>query len=141
MLRIDDGDIPAARGIGQAQARAGQPLIEEPDAPGVAAGGLLADKRFDRAGAGRQKQPLEHGQVETLVFEGKGHVPFERGVRRVAGRHDPPSPLLPDPVMRAGRGQGAGQRRLQPVGVDQGAVSRGRSLLRKAPFLKDRHRS
>jgi hypothetical protein len=71
-LGIDDRYIASGLGIREVEVRAGQPLIEKPDAPCVTAGRLLANERLDRSGAGFQKQTFQDGEVEAFVFEGEG---------------------------------------------------------------------
>ena len=73
------------------RARSGQPFIEKPDAPRVAAGRAGPHQRLDRRGAGCQKQPLEDGQIEPFIFEGEGQMAFERRRRGMARRHDAPA--------------------------------------------------
>jgi hypothetical protein len=109
-LGIDDRYIAPGVGSRQVKARAGQPLIEKPDASSVTAGRLLANERFDRSGAGFQKQTLEDGEVEAFVLEGEGQMAFQGGRWRMARRHDSPAVALDDTVAFADGGQGSRQR-------------------------------
>ena len=102
------------RQVGQVELRAGQPLVEKPDAARVAAGRRGADEGLDWSGPDGEEQPLEDGQVEAFVLEGEGQMAFERCGGACRGVSMPPSVLAPESCGRSAmadrvRGKGTGR--------------------------------
>jgi hypothetical protein len=87
----------------QIKFRAGQPLVEKPDAPCVASGRLIAHKLFDGSRAGREEQTLEEREVEAFIFKSEGQMACECRVRGVAWRHNAPACRFNDAMALAGR--------------------------------------
>ena len=87
-FRVDDRRIGSPIGVPQVESPAGEPFVEEPDAPRVGAGRRCLDHRLDRRRADTSKQPLEHGEVEALMFQSESQVARQgrRGGRGAANR-------------------------------------------------------
>ena len=109
-LRIDDGDVASARGVGEVESAPRQPLVQEPDASGIGAGRGGAHHRGDRFVAEREEEPLEQREVGAFVFEGEGEVSGERGLWGVAWRQvrQPSASMMRwcAPVAKSVRGTG-----------------------------------
>ena len=127
--------------IGQVEPRAGQPLVQEPDAAGITPGPLRPHQLFNGAGAGRAKQTVQDREIEALVFEGEGQVPFEIGGRRMTRGQHPPAFALDNPVVLANSAQDARQRNRQPITIDESGVPGRRAAFRQRSFVKNRYRS
>ena len=125
-FRLDHQWIGAAVGVGQGEPPSDEPLVEEPDAPRVSAGRRGSGHRLDRRGAGGAKQPLEHGQIEVLVFQGEGQLACQGRGRDVARRIDPPAGFRQKPMPLTGGAQRTRQWHAQIVGVDKCRIA-GRS--------------
>ena len=141
LLRVDDRDIVAPCGIRQVQTLPGEPLVEKPETPGIAARGRFPDDGFDFGRIHREEEALQNGKIESLVLEGEGQVRFERGARGMAGREQAPAFLLQDPVALARGEQCPRQRNLQAVGTGQRSITGRRRPFRQPPVLKDHDRS
>ena len=137
LIGIDHRDITSGFSIWKAETLAGQPLVEEPLAPSIASRGLRTHQRFDRRRLDREKQPLEDGEVEPLIFESEGEVTFQGRTRRVAGGKNAPAAFLDDAVTLADGEKGSRQWRRKAIGIDQSAVAGRRRPHGKASVPKN----
>ena len=84
-LGVDHQRIGAAAGVRQVEPPVREPLVEEPDAPCVGTGRRGPDERLDGGGTAGGEQPLEHGQIDSLMLQGEGEVAVQPRRRRVGG--------------------------------------------------------
>src|SRR5207237_5764639 len=84
LLGIHRGHVRPSQSIREIKSRARQPLAQEPYSARVAAGWLGAHEGGNGIRRDLSKQPAQNGQIETLVFEGKGQMTVEISTRRMA---------------------------------------------------------
>ena len=140
LLRIDGRDVVAPGGVRKAQAPPREPLVEKPQAPGIAPRGLFPNDGFDFGRIHRKEETLQDGKIEPLILEGEDEVGFQRGMRGMARRQQAPAPLLQNPVPLASGEQGPRQGNLQSAGIDQGGIAGRRRPFRQPPVPKTRDR-
>jgi hypothetical protein len=90
---------------------------------------------------GSKEEPLEDGEIQPFMLQGKSEVAFEAGLRLMTGRQNALAALIDDPVTLTYCGQREGEWHGKGVGIDQSGVSRRLGLLGKPPFTKNRNRS
>ncbi len=135
LLRVDNRHIVAPCGVGKVQSLPGEPLVEKPETPGVAARRRIPHDGFDLDRIHHEEEALQDGKIEPLVLEGEGQVGFQCGARRMARGEKPPA-LLQDPVPLARSEQCPRQGNLQVAGIDQGGITGQRRPVRQPSVPK-----
>ena len=138
---IDDRLIDAFLSIRQSKPRAGQPLVQKPEPPRIAAGRGASYHLLDLSGPDSQKQAPENGEIEPFVFQGEGEMTSESRGRGVPRCHDTPTGFFPNPVMLADcRQEEARRRHGKVIDIEHGHVPGGGGPFRQRPVMKNRNR-
>jgi hypothetical protein len=105
-----------------------------------------APNRLHVGSADGEKEALEDGEVQALILQGEGEMPFESRLRFVTGRVDAPLARIDGPMAAADGREPAGKWDRRPgrggkERIDQRGVADRRSPFRKPPLVKNRNRS